>query len=120
MQLEDRFWLCSPERRVEALRARVDEAEPRLLGALRQRARLARERWRSSSASLSSLSPLAVLDRGYALVRNVGDTRPLRTAADVAIGDAVDVRLARGELRARVESRMIEGLADGGEPKRAK
>lgn len=111
--VDDRLWLCSPERGIEALRARLGEAEPRLSGALRQRLRLARERWRSSSASLSSLSPLAVLDRGYALVRKVGEVAPLRSAAAVARGEELDVRLARGHLRARVESCEPDPVSEG-------
>lgn len=106
--LEDRLVLCSPARRLEALRGRLGEAEPRLAGALRHRSALARERLRRVLGSLSSLSPLAVLERGYAVAWKTGDHRPLRSAAEVGEGDELRVRLARGALRARVESREIE------------
>jgi exodeoxyribonuclease VII large subunit len=52
-------------------------------------------------ARLQSLSPLATLSRGYAIVR-VGGTA-LRDASTVAPGDRVDVELAAGGLGARVE-----------------
>ncbi|MBI2962532.1 MAG: exodeoxyribonuclease VII large subunit [Deltaproteobacteria bacterium] len=106
--LEDRLVLGSPARRLAALRAGLGEAEPRLAGALRQRSLLARARLRTAAATLSSLSPLAVLERGYAVAWKVGDDRPLRAADAVRVGDALRVRLARGALRARVESREPE------------
>jgi exodeoxyribonuclease VII large subunit len=52
---------------------------------------------------LDSLSPLAVLSRGYALVRRADDAAIVRAPGDVAPGDALSIRLAEGELRARAE-----------------
>lgn len=46
------------------------------------------------AAQMSALSPLAVLDRGYAVVMR--DNAIVRTASQVAAGDALVVRLARG------------------------
>jgi exonuclease VII large subunit len=43
-----------------------------------------------------------VLERGYSLTRGP-DGAVLREARGVAVGDAVSVRLARGELGCRVE-----------------
>ena len=52
-------------------------------------------------ARLEALSPLAVLDRGYAMVR-VNDAI-VRSPSDVAAGDRVAVRVARGSFEATVE-----------------
>ena len=52
---------------------------------------------------LESLSPLAVLQRGYALVFDERGVLVQR-ADQVAAGDVVDVRLHEGALRARVTS----------------
>ena len=103
MTLEERLSLASPARRIGAERARAEEAVPRLLAAMRHRCEIARERIARLSASLSSLSPLAVLDRGYAVVWKEGAERPLRGASEVAVGDRLRIELARGRLRARVE-----------------
>ncbi len=107
-RIEDRLGLCSPAHRLAALHGRLGETEPRLAGALRHRSELARERLRSAAGALSSLSPLAVLERGYAVAWKVGDDRPLRSADAVSPGDELRLRLARGALRARVESRETE------------
>ncbi len=56
-----------------------------------------------SAGRLEALSPLAILQRGYAICR---DERGIiiRDATRVAPGDRVDVRLARGVLDCRVEA----------------
>jgi len=60
-------------------------------------------RLRSSVGRLESLSPLAVLGRGYAVCWTI-DGRLLRAASDVAAGDSVRVTLAKGELDCEVRS----------------
>jgi exodeoxyribonuclease VII large subunit len=57
-----------------------------------------------AAGKLDSLSPLAVLSRGYALVWD-GEGRLLRSADQAAPGDALRIRLERGHLNATVTSR---------------
>jgi exodeoxyribonuclease VII large subunit len=54
-------------------------------------------------ARLHSLSPLAVLDRGYALVL-AADGRLIRSVTQVAPGDPLTTRLADGAFSSRVDS----------------
>ena len=69
------------------------------LGAAFDRRRHAHDaRLRSAVARLESLSPLAVLGRGYAVCWNADRTRIVRDAATVAVGDRVRVTLESGEL----------------------
>ena len=63
----------------------------------------ARKRFGLAAASLDALSPLAVLQRGYAIAQKEDGTL-LRDASAVAAGDGVTVRLAKGKIAARVES----------------
>jgi len=106
--------------RVETLRAELSRLSPaRTLADLHQRFRrlddnLARagrsvlERRRAKlevlGRSLQALGPEQTLARGYAIVFDSGG-RVLRDASQVAPGDRVRARLARGRLRARVEER---------------
>ncbi|AEE47040.1 exodeoxyribonuclease VII large subunit [Cellulomonas fimi] len=53
------------------------------------------------AAQVRALSPAATLDRGYAVVQR-DDGHVVRDPADVAPGDALRVRVARGELAAQV------------------
>jgi len=60
---------------------------------------LRRERLAALAARLDALSPLAVLGRGYAIA-HAADGRVLRSAREVAPGDALTVRLGEGEVDA--------------------
>jgi exodeoxyribonuclease VII large subunit len=53
------------------------------------------------AAQLAALSPLAVLDRGYAVIRHRDAV--VRDASSLAPGDSVEARVARGTLALRVE-----------------
>lgn len=61
----------------------------------------ARSRLKVAAASLDALSPLAVLERGYALA--IRGDRLLHDAGVVEIGDRIHLRLAKGSLDCRVE-----------------
>jgi exodeoxyribonuclease VII large subunit len=54
------------------------------------------------AARMESLSPLAVLGRGYALVRRDSDGAILRSPEQVAPGDLLSLRVAGGEVAAAV------------------
>ncbi|HKY33582.1 MAG TPA: exodeoxyribonuclease VII large subunit [Candidatus Polarisedimenticolia bacterium] len=93
-------------------RGRLAAAAERLPRSLRERVRGLRETLCSRQAVLGSLSPLAVLDRGYAICQDPATGRVLTDAALAAPGDAVSIRLARGRLGAVVET--AEPADDGG------
>jgi exodeoxyribonuclease VII large subunit len=67
-------------------------------------ARTALER---STAGLLALGPQATLDRGYAIVRRRGDGAVVREPADAPSGGLLAIRVARGELTARVEEDAV-------------
>ena len=67
-----------------------------------QRHHRAEARLHTCAARLDSLSPLAVLGRGYAVVWDESRTHVIRKAGDVRRGDAVRVTLSEGELTCEV------------------
>jgi exodeoxyribonuclease VII large subunit len=56
-----------------------------------------------SAASLAALGPQATLDRGYAIVRRHADGAVVREPADAPTGELLAIRVARGDVAARVE-----------------
>jgi exodeoxyribonuclease VII large subunit len=89
----------------------VHQRAGRVLGRLtdgvpRAALREARARLDGTAARLESVSPLAVLARGYVLVRDPAGV-PITHAADVKAGTRMRLRFADGEVRA---------TADGGRP----
>ena len=77
------------------LDARLRAALPRRLTALAQRHEVARR-------TLHAVSPLATLDRGYAIVLRAADGGLLRDTAAAPIGTRIIARLGRGHLEAIV------------------
>jgi len=63
-----------------------------------------RSRLAELAGRLDSLSPLGVLDRGYALVRRARDGAIPRTTDDLARGERLDIRLAEARLEAVVDA----------------
>ncbi len=100
--IAQRLRAAMPVRRIDALAQALPEARRRLTRALDQRLRHGGERIAGLAARLDALSPLAVLARGYAIVRDARGA-VVRRAAEVARGDTIDVKLGEGTLRARVE-----------------
>jgi exodeoxyribonuclease VII large subunit len=89
-------------RRLGSVRARLVTADGLLLRALTRGLHGHDARLRSAAARLDSLSPLAVLGRGYAVCWNADRTAVIRDATAVIPGERVRVRLARGELECNV------------------
>lgn len=79
----------------------LDYARNALLAAEDKHLAGKRRRFVESAAKLDALSPLKVLGRGYSIAEKDGE--PLRTAADAAVGDHIDVKLAGGTLGCVVE-----------------
>ncbi|MDR1787966.1 MAG: exodeoxyribonuclease VII large subunit [Treponema sp.] len=85
---------------------RFDDAKEGLLNAIRIRLEGLRHRVELSRRGLEAASPLAILERGYAVatvLRPEGE-RVLRSAADVARGDRIRIRPLKGKIEAAVES----------------
>jgi exodeoxyribonuclease VII large subunit len=87
--------------RLARTRRRLEIADSAVFEGVRLRLARARARLEPLAAELHQLSPLRVLDRGYAIVEDERGVI-LKQAADVAPGAAIGVRLAKGRLKARV------------------
>src|ERR1041384_6552093 len=88
--------------RLNNARARLDAASSACDGALAEKLQEGRERLGLAAASLDALSPLGVLQRGYAIAQDASG-KLLRDAGSVSPGDAVSVRLQKGRLATRIE-----------------
>jgi exodeoxyribonuclease VII large subunit len=88
--------------RLAAARARFDSAYTGYNTAITKEIDEAKKRLALAAASLDALSPLSVLQRGYAIAQTE-DGSLLRDVKQVSLGDSVKVRLAKGRITANVD-----------------
>jgi exodeoxyribonuclease VII large subunit len=90
----------------------VDALERKLRTAWEWETNQKRNRLRSATALLETLSPLAILNRGYSITQRLPDGLIIRRAASVHTGDRIAVRLAAGSLHAQI-TETFEGESYG-------
>jgi exodeoxyribonuclease VII large subunit len=103
LRLHLRQWQAffrDPGRRLAELLLRLDHLRERLTGLAAHRIEVLGERLKGVQKHLDSLNPLAILERGYAVVTPEGVSRPLRRAGEVRDGDRLKIRLYEGDLSA--------------------
>lgn len=114
-RLEDltrRFNALHPGRQLGEHRETVASLRKRLTSAMLRRTEDNRQRLQGLAATLNAVSPLATLERGYAIASD-SEGQILRTVEAVAPGDPLQVRLHDGRLDCRVEDRHKEENASG-------
>jgi len=98
----------SPLNRIEALRQKT-VFQKRSLTLLMLKG--LKDLWMNVSLAqekIKSMSPVAVLERGYSITRKLPEGWVVRSIGDVHQGDQVSVKLAEGEIECRVEKIMGE------------
>jgi exodeoxyribonuclease VII large subunit len=102
-----------PHTRLQQRRLSVQHLNGRLQRAMQYALDRRRQTLTALSRNLDAVSPLATLRRGYAIVTRPVSGRPVVDASEVDRGEALNVRLARGELG--IEVKHIESRPEGGE-----
>jgi exodeoxyribonuclease VII large subunit len=92
---------ASPAIRVRAQRIQLDTAQRALNAGIRGSISAAKSRFELAGRTLHAVSPLATLDRGYAIVADAAG-KVVQDASSLAPGDRVEARLARGRFSATV------------------
>jgi exodeoxyribonuclease VII large subunit len=92
----------SPAHSIREYRMRHGALSGRLDHAIKERLSRADHRLNLAIRTLNTVSPLATLTRGFAVVKRVADGALVTDADSVPIGDEIEARVARGTLRARV------------------
>lgn len=96
--------LRDPRQALKALQLRIDDLSERLVRGITANIRLARQHLRRNVERLDALSPLAVLHRGYAIVRRVDNSAVVRAVADFHPDDRLRLTLATGSATVRVDT----------------
>jgi len=102
-RLQVRLLAQHPQARLPLLARRLDEQQQRLRRAIAHILERHQASLRHAGHALHTISPLATLERGYAIVFDA-DGKVLRSARDIAPGTPLRARLADGELALRSEA----------------
>lgn len=93
------------KRRVAAMRQQLESRTSALLGVFRTLLLRWRSRLERLRGELEALSPLAILERGYALVFDASG-KLVKDASQLSHGDELWLRVAKGEITAKVDKSM--------------
>jgi len=100
-RLHARLLALHPRTRLPLLSRRLAEQDLRLRRAIAHTLQRQQTALRHAGHALHSVSPLATLERGYAILFDEAG-HVVRSAEDVAIDDTLKARLAKGELSLKV------------------
>ncbi len=101
--LQARLDRYRPTMRLQQLQQSQQELSRRLHQAMNQQLNHYRQKLAVQSRALETVSPLATLGRGYAIVSAVENDKVLHQSNEVAVGDRIRARLHQGQLLCRVE-----------------
>ena len=101
--LSARLYRRHPEIALHEWQLRFSYLQTRLATGMRQTLQQQQQRARLAVHRLDTLSPLATLERGYAIVRRADTNLIVRNAQDISPGERVQARLAQGSLLCVVE-----------------
>jgi len=102
--LSRRLLQASPQQTLLRQHQRLQEIRRRLGTAVQTAVSNSNHRLALAARGLNSVSPLATLDRGYAIVEDANTGKVLVRGSDTAPGNDIRARLAHGELLATVKS----------------
>jgi exodeoxyribonuclease VII large subunit len=100
--LERRLAALHPRETIAVAKGSLGRLEPRAEAAVRRALAARRRQLETLAGRLGAMSPLAVLERGYSIVRRPDGT-VVTQGEGVQPGESLEVRLSRGELEVRVE-----------------
>ena len=109
-----RLFSGGPSRRVQSFAVRIESAKKDLLRLVKHSLEMKRQQSKEAASCLGSLSPLAVLARGYSITRRLPSRKVLRRAGEVCKGDPLEVLLAEGSLECLVETVRPDDPKRGG------
>lgn len=112
-ELSNNLRLHSPLRKMRNDRQRIDELQHRAQLAINHSLKIHRERLNGSKQRLLSLNPVAILERGFAVVSHP-DGSTIRQIEQVRPGDHINVLVSNGDFDAQV-TETIKGSSQKGD-----
>lgn len=90
----------NPKIHIQQTRIRLQQISSQLIQQMQNKVNHLNYQLRAQCATLHAVSPLATLDRGYAIATQ--KNKVLFSSEQVHLGDTIEVRLAQGQLTCEV------------------
>jgi exodeoxyribonuclease VII large subunit len=103
LQHQSAIWEANPLSTIRREQGRVAELNRHLGQGIQNPVLLRRHQTKLSISQLNQLSPLAVLARGYSIVKDVRNGKVLKKSTDTEVGAEVHATLSDGALVCRVQ-----------------
>lgn len=101
--LKARLWAQAPSHRLTAQHTRLEHLRSALIRHAESAVQQKSQQLATLVRTLEAVSPLATLQRGYALALKPNSLTPISNAADLQAGELIEIRLARGRLLCQVK-----------------
>ncbi len=99
--LQNRLTRVKPDRLLRQEQQKLNWLKQSLIQQMRSRMAQAQQQQKLLQEKAASLDPAAVLQRGYAVLRSEGTI--VRDAADLTVGQTVEIQLGHGKVRSVVQ-----------------
>lgn len=100
--ISDKRIMRDPMAQIDDRRIALDHIRERLTSAQEQQINAKKQQYIKLASSLDAMSPLHVLSRGYSYVMDM-DGVPVKSIKEIKTGDRIELILADGNARCRVE-----------------
>ena len=105
----DRLGANSPASQAHNINAKIEQLIYKLLKTYKEIFEKKYARLRELRARLETLSPIAILERGYSITRTIPDSKVVLNPRLVSIDQDLEVMLAKGTLTCRVKGKSENG-----------
>ena len=96
-----------PENKINQYYQYIDEYSARLSSRIKHRVELYEERIKKDTQRLDSLSPWAIIERGYSICRKIPGREIIKRLNQIEVGAKIEVIISDGKIFSKVEKKEV-------------
>ena len=96
-----------PENKINQYYQYIDEFSARLSSRIKHQVELHEERIKKDSQRLDSLSPWAIIERGYSICRKIPGREIIKRLKQIEVGTKIEIIISDGKILSKVEKKEV-------------
>ena len=96
-----------PENKINQYYQYIDEFSARLSSRIKHQVELHEERIKKDSQRLNSLSPWAIIERGYSICRKIPGREIIKRLKQIEVGTKIEIIISDGKILSKVEKKEV-------------